>query len=888
MLVCALAVPVVTVRDLRQFVVFVVDFSGSMSARARSSAMRFVASADGAMRRGDTASVVLMGSNPVVALSPSTAPDLTGPLPSVDGTSTDVGAALQAAQSLVPTQGNGRVVVLSDGKDTVGQARSVARSLRATGIKIDCVDPRAFEPAGLPEAAVESVHAPAAVPLGASIPVSAVIATNVAQNIRVAIAIDGKRLIEQSLFLQPGRSSRTYEIKPGAAGSHRITVDIDPDFDTVIANDVGSATVLCQGRPQIAYVSEPNRRMLAVAKVAKAQGIDVTCLAPTQLSTSAASLSGYDGIVLSDVPAPDLSPDTQQAIVAAVRDEGVGLTILGGPNSYGAGMFDEGLIDRAIPLRSNPETVFRSQPTDVVIVLDASGSMSAEEDGMEKVEIAGKAAIVLMRSLRPDDRVAVLAVTETPTTVVPLSHPADAKKLEPAVDALSAGGGGIDCRNGLEAAYSILATSTAPIKHVIICPDTSDSEQQGGCVALATRMRHDYGITTSVVGIGSWSDSDVGFQHELALAGGGTLAVVTMASDLPTAFRRDVRSVQTILFRERPTAAVALQSGLAASRFLPSAPLLGYDLTAIKPDATVDVDDPASKAPLLAHWQFGSGRVLAFTSDDESRWATRWLADPHYSALWGALLRWDVRPPAGHSFDLVTEITGGQGRICAALLGSPNAARPLSGAAVITAPDGSVQHVELVPEPGSILDGSFQAPLPGQYAVSVVSPGYGAATRTIADEAYAPEYSDDPPNIELLNELCNSTGGKMISAPSEVFGERDVAARRENPVWSVFLLLAAFAYVLDILLASLPDLGHALAQGRGSAGQRLVEHAVRRPPMSVAELRHKKARADEPADEVLLATRVSSRLGDSPDDDFPTVAVYNPPERGDPTRHEKP
>src|SRR5258708_1073691 len=63
-----------------------------------------------------------------------------------------------------------------------------------------------------------------------------------------------------------------------------------------------------------------------------------------------------------------------------------------------------------------------------------------------------------------------------------------------------------------------------------------------------------------------------------------------------------------------------------AGRPLP--PVAGYDATSAQPTAQVGVQTP-SGAPLLASWQYGLGRVVAWTADagrGTGEWAGAWGA----------------------------------------------------------------------------------------------------------------------------------------------------------------------------------------------------------------------------------------------------------------------
>ena len=48
--------------------------------------------------------------------------------------------------------------------------------------------------------------------------------------------------------------------------------------------------------------------------------------------------------------------------------------------------------------------------------------------------------------------------------------------------------------------------------------------------------------------------------------------------------------------------------------------------------------------PMLAHWSYGLGRSVAFTSDAGRRWAKTWPDWQSYAAFWSQVIRWSMRP----------------------------------------------------------------------------------------------------------------------------------------------------------------------------------------------------------------------------------------------------
>src|SRR4029077_14959154 len=67
--------------------------------------------------------------------------------------------------------------------------------------------------------------------------------------------------------------------------------------------------------------------------------------------------------------------------------------------------------------------------------------------------------------------------------------------------------------------------------------------------------------------------------------------------------------------------------------------LLGYNGTTAK-SAAQTVLVTARDDPLLAQWQYGLGRSVAWTSDTTGRWAKDWIGWPGFSRFFSQLVSW--------------------------------------------------------------------------------------------------------------------------------------------------------------------------------------------------------------------------------------------------------
>ena len=134
--------------DLRT-VVFVLDASESLPAEAQAQGEAFVRQAIQEMPPGSQAAVVMFGKDALVERLASQERQL-GPFGSVPITiGTDIENALQLALALFPDEGARRLVLLSDGRENLGQAIDQAEFAAAHGVELSYV------PLGGPEGETE-------------------------------------------------------------------------------------------------------------------------------------------------------------------------------------------------------------------------------------------------------------------------------------------------------------------------------------------------------------------------------------------------------------------------------------------------------------------------------------------------------------------------------------------------------------------------------------------------------------------------------------------------------------------------------------------------------------------------------------------------------------
>ena len=813
LIIGAICVPIAHFRSRGRSVVFVVDESRSISPEERHREIALVRDAIRRKNPRDQVGVVAFGADPALNVPLSASPGAVSTSVTVNNDATDIGAALRLAGGQLLPDGGSQIVLLSDGVNTASSVGDPSAVAASSGVPVSSVDPAAFLGQAPPEASVSRVDLPLTVHENEPVAIRAVVVSSVAQTATVTATLNGKTIATQQAELTDGKTLVTLGGRLSGSGIRRVVVTVNAPDDTLLENNSAAALTRVIGKPRILYLSDaPQTIAPTLQRAMRAQSVTLDVKPPLSAPTDVAGFAAYDSVVLSNVPASEMTHAQQTALVSAVGDFGVGLGMVGGTNSYIGGGWRGTPVESALPVTMVPHKGEKIPAADVVIVLDASNSMSEEEGGVEKVQLAARAAVALLGTLQPVDRVAVISVTETPTLVVPFSTPAQALAARKSIEGVEAGGGGIYCLTGLEAAYDLLDTSHAAIKHVVMCADTSDSEEQENCVALARRMRLEEHITTSCCGIGEWSDSDVGFQRNVSDAGNGQLYVVSQAADLPHFFQRDISHIQAPPYEEGSfVARVTAGDALIANLPLTSAPpLLGYDLATARPAANVALRAPSRPDPFLAYQDYGLGRSFAFTSDETAHWGARWLPWQGYGEFWSRVLRWSLRRDQASDFQMFTDlpIGGSQGHIIVdAFLPDGSYRNGAAFRAVIADPSGAksaqmgqVERIDLQQTGPGRYEADFAAGQTGQYLVSVSRPGdpSGGISTVGVSQSYLAEYAQNSPDLSLLNALAQQTGGSFLKTPSDIWSLPQLRFMSYISIAPLWLLLGAALFLLDI------------------------------------------------------------------------------------------
>jgi uncharacterized membrane protein len=584
----------------------------------------------------------------------------------------------------------------------------------------------------------------------------------------------------------------------------------DPTRDRIATNNRAESFTVTPGDGSVLIVSSAEeRRRSPLLQALLENDIRAETIEPQLLTNNLLALQAYDLIILDNVPADEIDRPVHKLLADYVAKLGGGLVMVGGPDSFGAGAWNNTDLEPVLPVKLDlPEEIITPSAA-IVFVIDSSGSMAQQVLGGARTQqdIANEATALAITTLDKTDLVGVIAFESNYHVVQPLERnrdPADAAKRVRAISP----NGGTNLYPAIDAAAKLLAEADANVKHVIALTDGVSLGDAEDGIAIAQRM-HDDGITLSTIAVGD--DADRTTLDLLARAGGGAFYSVQNPNVLPRVFIKEIRVVRRPLVRIAPFTPVVLSasSPLVAGMPRDYPPLRGVVLTQRldDPKVTYALATPQGE-PLLAHWFVGRGRVAAFTSDAH-HWARDWLASgwPGYAQLWTQIARQISRPATGRNYELVTEINADQ--LVMRLDAFDQQGRPrdmLSVEGTIYLPDGSERDVRL----GQIGPGTYEARVPatlrGNYVVALLprqgerllAPVVGGTSRAVG-----PEYRALSSNVGLLRDVAEITGGRILSlqdpdADALFDRSRVEPARAASPLWPTLLAWCFVVFLLDV------------------------------------------------------------------------------------------
>jgi len=796
--------------------VFVLDASDSLTAEQRALGEKFIQDAVVKMSANQKAAIVVFGEEAMVDRLPSDSAQLLD-ITSIPITSgTNIANALQLAQAILPDEGSRRIVLLSDGRENLGQAIQQSELAAANQIEINYVPLGAENRQA--EVYIESLLSPSEIRQGEEFGLSGSIQSTGITNAELRIFLNERLIKSSELRLLAG--SNQFEVpisvedysgnSSEAGGFLRFKAQIVADSDELLQNNLASSFTIVHGQPPVLVVeAQPGDGKNIVAALQTA-GMTPISVSPQNLPTTLERLAEYESILLVGVPAEALPEGAMETLQVYVRDLGKGLVMIGGPESFGAGGYLRTPLEKTLPVDMDVRDKEIQSNLALVLAVDKSGSMgrchcdnpdlnqsyTPQLTGQAKVDIAKEAVMRATAALGEQDLLGVLAFDNQPRWAVEIGPLVDAIDIEKSIGAIQADGQ-TNLQAGVAAAYDALQKVQARRKHIILMTD--GWVRTGELNTLAQAMRQQ-GITLSIVAAGEGSAE---YLTALAALGGGTFYPATNIQSVPDIFLKETIQSVGVYVIEEPfypiqSAPSAVMQGLDP-RTMP--PLLGYNGTSAKKTARLDLITPRGD-PLLASWQYGLGRATVWTSDLKGQWAARWLDWDGFARFVSQLVGWTLPAPKAEGLTMETSVHDNSAVISVQAYNPDGSPRNfLSGAVSLVDPSQDQKELQLKQIGAGKYEARTNVSVPGVYLARV---GVNDRDQSLGQSTlgfvvpYSPEYKSRGIDRAFLSRLASITGGNELAQSADAFIQDLPSIPSTREIWLALLIFAALLFPLDV------------------------------------------------------------------------------------------
>lgn len=758
---------------------------------------------------------------------------------------TNLESALKLAQASFPEDSARRIVIVTDGNENLGSARTAARLLVGDGVGID-VAPVTLENNN--EVEVEKITLPTDVRKGQPIETRVVI-NNYAQptpdnpsgvvrgSLRVTrqIGQTEQLLAEQPVELAPGKNVQSFAHKIDQPALYTYKAQFTPENpsdDAAQQNNQATAFTHVRGKGRVLLIEdwEHKGEFDFLMERLRAHDIEVDVQASDELFSSRAELLGYDAVILANVPKSsgddaktitNFSDEQIKMLVSNTEQMGAGLVMLGGPNSFGVGGWANTELEKAMPVDFQIKNAKVQAVGALALMFHASemaeGNYWQKVVGVKSIETLGPMDYcgVIHFGNGNDEwlwggNVGLIRVGERRKQMIGhLSRmtPGDMPAFDPA----------------MQMALASFAKTNASVKHMIII---SDGDPSPPSQSLISKFRQQ-NIQVSTVAIGTHGPAGSTPLQGIAQATGGKYYVVTNPKALPKIYQREARKVSRPLIYE-PDRGVSPQITYPHEMLRgiegPLPPVKGFVLTTIKEGPLVEQSivsprpDGGKNSTVLASWTYGAGRSVVLTTDAGRRWADSWTQWENYDKFFYQMIQWAMRPVnEDGKFTIATDLKDGKVRVVVTALDKDDEFLNflnMSGSA--SGPDMEPFDVKVRQVAPGRYVGEFNADKSGTYFLTV-NPGPGRAPLlTGVNVPYSSEYSDRQTNLALLRDLANlrPEGGKEGAVIEgelhresidellkvDTFRHTLAKAVSSNHIWPLLILAAASVFFFDVLL----------------------------------------------------------------------------------------
>ena len=336
---------------------------------------------------------------------------------------------------------------------------------------------------------------------------------------------------------------------------------------------------------------------------------------PANFAADTSPLASASMLVLDDVSIADLPAAIWDEIHRSVRQGGLGLLVLGGPNSFALGAYRESRLESLLPVVSEPPNY--EPPASVVFLVDVSGSMDQAVAAGNRLQVARQAVTESSSALRAIDHVGLMsfdiAVREHLSLAARTNHSEAIAQSWPMTAS-----GGTRLLPAIENAIDVLEHD--PNTHDVLVVLTDGNISQTDLDELALVLRSTTVELIALV-VADADDHDADALIRIIEESSGTAIQIDNVLQLPSIMRSELEKNRPAIVFGSSALSVTSPADWMSGNAMPA--VAAYALTRPREEATVNIVSGRGDV-IMASMNAGAGEVIAVTSGLSS-WARDWL-----------------------------------------------------------------------------------------------------------------------------------------------------------------------------------------------------------------------------------------------------------------------
>ncbi len=804
-----LAEPRAVRENDRQSLMYVLDTSDSIGRSAKDQVLRYIAETVTKKPARDEAGLAVFGRNAAVELPPRTTFLAEALNTDIRGDATNIEQALSLSSAMLPDDQAGKIVLFSDGSQTEGSLDRILDELKSRKISVDVVP---IEYDYEHEVWVERIDLPTNVKIGETYEAAVIVSALSAGQGKLVVRENGQPIVEETISYREGKTRLAVPLALRRPGYYEYTATIEPEAeaDSLAQNNMAMGGIVVEGEGKILVVYDPAGNPLdwepLVESLNKAKK-QVDVMAGVDFPRDPSSLIPYDSILFVNVPANEFDSVQLQALKDSVFDLGTGFLMVGGPGSFGPGGYHRTAVEEILPVTMDITQKKVLPKGALAIILHTCEFPEGNTWGKRITKQA-------IKVLGEQDEVGVLAYdyNDGEKWIFELTPAGKYEELSLLINSAEIGDMP-SFQQTMQMGIDGLEASDASSKHMIII---SDGDPSPASPDLLKRFI-DAKVTISTVAVFPHGDVDTPTMTSIAQITGGRYYKPTNPNQLPAIFIKESKTLRRSMIQNRDFFPEVSSSSPVLKGISSLPELKGYVLTTAKPDAQVVLKvPPGSKEeesqldPLLAIRQHGLGKTAAFTSELGKNWGKDWVAWGKYEDFLNQLTTDIARIRKDTQLRLSTYVEGAQGVVIVEDFAPEEGFLEITGR--VGGPNDRSESLTF----RQVGPRRYQALVPlwgqGRYYVSVAGSGTKIGVDGQPAErkestfggfvlAYSPEYLRFGSNRQLLEEIAQRTGGRVLTGnpeSDELFPKEREPRQSSRPIFDWFLVALACLVPLDV------------------------------------------------------------------------------------------